>query len=192
MGHRRARVRFALFCGTVGWYGDMQRRGWHGWGTAGRRLGLVLIWTGGVACGHYSFSGVRVPGVASIAIPVFEDQSGEFQIREQLTNRLVERFLTENTLPVVAPDDADSILRGTILRVEDNPVSLRTNETAQQFELYIYVQVRYENQRTHETLFEDRLSGRGTFDEPASRELGIELAIEKLSEDLLNKVISGW
>ena len=155
----------------------------------GARVLLACLAAG---CGHYSFTGARPPGIASIAIPVFDDQSGEFQIREQLTNRIVERFLTDNNLRVEPPESADSILRGVILRVEYNPVALGADERAQQFELYIYAQVRYENQRTHAVLFEERLNGRGVFDDPAGREDGITLAIEKLSEDVLNNVISGW
>ena len=145
-----------------------------------------------VRCSYYSFSGARIPGVTSIAIPIFDDKSAEFQIQEKLTNAVIDRFLRDNTLKVRDSDNADSILRGTITRAEDRPISLRENERAQEFEFYIYVSVSYEAKGRTKPLFEENLRGRGTYASPEERETGIDAAIEKLSTDILNMVVTGW
>jgi hypothetical protein len=153
---------------------------------------LILLLISGSGCGRYSFSGSMSPDIKSIAIPVFEDRSAEFEIREKLTSALVDKFLSDNNLRVLDSDVSDSILSGTIHRVEDRPVAISQNEQAQAFELSIYINITYENRNTNTVIFEKNLRGRGTFSGPEDRELGIEEAIENLSADVLNMVISHW
>ena len=79
------------------------------------RIGIFLFLIV-CACGFYSFSGGGYPGISSIAIPLFEDRSAEFQIREKLTEALIDKFLRDNTLRLVEPalavvDCADVIKR---------------------------------------------------------------------------------
>jgi len=132
------------------------------------------------------------PGINSIAIPVFDDVSSEFQIREKLTNSVVEKFIIDNNLKVVSQEEADSVLRGTIERVEDSPVSLRPDETAKAFELYIYLKLQYEDRKSKKIIFQRNLRGRGTYSDPSQRDAGIEEAVDKISTDVLNLIISGW
>ena len=150
---------------------------------------ILLIF---IYCSHYSFSGSMNPGIKSIAIPVFDDFSSEFQIREKTTNSVVDKFLTDNNLKVVSLDEADSVLRGTIEKVEDMPVSLREDETAKAFELNIYLKLEYEDRNSKSIIFTKNLRGRGTYSDPSQRDAGIDEAVEKISTDILNLVISGW
>ena len=145
-----------------------------------------------ISCSNYSFTGSGIPGINSIAIPIFDDKSAEFQIQETLTNSIVERFLKDNTLKVRDLDEADSVLRGTITRIEDRPIALGENERAQEFEFYIYVTVSYEGKGRTKPFFTENLRGRGTYENPEDREEGINEAINKLSTDILNQVITGW
>ncbi|MDQ7053571.1 MAG: hypothetical protein Q9P14_11980 [candidate division KSB1 bacterium] len=61
-----------------------------------RRFAVILISAGAVlaewGCGVYSFSGSAYPHIKSIAIPLLEDRTAEFGVRENLTNALVEAF----------------------------------------------------------------------------------------------------
>lgn len=153
---------------------------------------IVLFSIEIISCSNYSFTGTGIPGVNSIAIPIFDDKSAEFQIQETLTNSIVENFLKDNTLKVRDLEEADSILRGTITRVEDRPIALGENERAQEFEFYIYVTVSYESKGRTKPIFTENFRGRGTYENPEDREEGINEAINKLSTDILNQVITGW
>lgn len=145
-----------------------------------------------VDCSHYSFTGSGNPGINSIAIPVFDDVSSEFQIREKITNAVVEKFIIDNTLKVLSEEDSDSVLKGTVVRVEDKPVSLRADETARAFEIFIYIKAEYIDKKSKKVFFNKNIQGRGTYSEPSDRDNGIDEAVEKITEDLLNLIISGW
>lgn len=153
---------------------------------------VVSIFLLFIYCSYYSFSGSMNPEIRSIAIPVFDDVSSEFQIREKITSSVIEKFIIDNNLKVVSPEEADSILKGTIERVEDNPVSLRADETAQAFELYVYLKLEYQDRKSKKIIFKKNLRGRGTYSDPSQRDEGIDEAVDKISTDVLNLVISGW
>jgi len=153
---------------------------------------FVLILFIFVRCSNYSFSGSMNPGIKSIAIPIFDDFSSEFQIREKTTNSVIDKFLIDNNLKVVTLEEADSVLRGVIEKVEDAPVSLRENETAKAFELFIFLKLEYEDKKSKKIIFKKNLRGRGTYSDPSQREAGIDEAVDKISTDILNLVVSGW
>ena len=132
------------------------------------------------------------PGINSIAIPVFDDVSSEFQIREKITSSVIEKFIIDNNLKVVSLEEADSILKGTIEKVEDNPVSLSADETAKAFELYVYLKLEYQDRKSKKIIFQKNLRGRGTYSDPSQRDDGINEAVDKISTDILNLIISGW
>lgn len=144
------------------------------------------------SCGMYSFSGGGYPGINSVSIPMFEDRSAEFQIREKLTEAVIDKFLRDNTLKLVDEDHADSVVRGTILRVDDRPIALSENEQAQEFEVYVTLQIEYEDLQKHRMIFSETFQGRGTFSDLAQRTQAVDEAIEKISTDILNRVVSGW
>ncbi len=144
------------------------------------------------SCSYYSFSGARIPGVSSISVPVFDDKSAEFQIQEKLTNSVIEGFMRDNTYRVRDTGVSDSVLRGTITRTEDRPIALQADERAQEFEFYVYVTVVFEVKGRAKPVFSENLRGRGTYASPSDRDAGIEEAIRKLSDDIVNLVVTGW
>ncbi len=65
----------------------------------------------------YSFSGSSVPKhLKTIAVPLFEDQSGfgEPGLAESFTTTLINLFVNDNSLEVAERNTADSILEGSI------------------------------------------------------------------------------
>ena len=148
-----------------------------------------ILFTG---CSHYSFTGAGNPGINSIAVPVFDDVSSEFQIREKITDAVVEKFIIDNTLKVLSEENSDSVLRGTVVSIEDKPVSLRADETARAFEIFIYIKAEYIDRKSKKVFFRKNIQGRGTYTDLSDRQNGIDEAVEKITEDLLNLVVSGW
>ena len=100
----------------------------------GRRLGLgggtllavaVLV----TACGPYSFSGSALPSyIKTVAVPIFEDRTAEFGIKEALTDAIIERITQDNTLKISDRRRADSVLDGTVLRIEDRAGAYNRDE----------------------------------------------------------------
>lgn len=147
----------------------------------------LLFW----GCGIYSFSGSSLPShIRTVAIPLFEDKTAEFGIDQQLTDILIDAITQDNTLKIAGPRSADSILKGTILRVEDSAGQYDQDEIASDFRVTITCKVIFEDVKKRKTLWEETYSRWGSYND--DRNEGIEEAMEKLSTDILNRTVSGW
>jgi len=164
-----------------------------------RKVGLILL-VGTVAllsgCGLYTFSGAVPGGVQTIAVPLFDNNTAEYGIREQLTDAVINRFLRDNIMKVVDIGSAQAILRGTILTVLDQPYTFQATETVQEYRIIVTVRVVMEDTQTGETSWSQEFSEWGTYPfssgGSAERDAGLAQAMGKLTEDISNKVVSGW
>ena len=154
-------------------------------------MGQCIFWVG---CGIYSFSGSTIPGhIKTVAIPLFEDKTAEFGIDQQLTDALFDAITQDNTLEVSGPRGGDSILQGTILRVEDRAGQYDQTEKASDFRVTITIKIVFEDVKKRNILWEETYTQWGSYDNvEAQRGAGIDEAIEKLTSDILNRTVSGW
>ena len=161
---------------------------------------FLLLLTGvlvSASC-HYSFTGSSVPShLKTVAIPLFDDQSafGEPGLREKLTNKLIERFVRDNSLQVADKTRADSIVEGVIVGVRDEPTVVEKGESVTKRRITMTVQATFQDMKLKKRVWEKQLSDWGDYEiggGPAQRQVGIDAAIEKLSEDILLETVSGW
>lgn len=151
----------------------------------------ALFWN----CGPYSFSSTGASHLKTVAVPIFQDQTSEFGIKEKLTDEVVQHFTSDNTLKVTDRRNADSLIEGTILKVDDRAGAFTSDETVQDIKIFITAHVKYEDLKKRKTVWEDTITQWGTFnpDEgPQSREAGINEAVAKIADEILNKSVSGW
>ncbi|UCB53460.1 MAG: LptE family protein [Candidatus Zixiibacteriota bacterium] len=155
-------------------------------------VGCLLLLLSG--CGIYSFSGSGLSGIKTIAIPLFENQTQEYGIREALTEKIAERFVQDNSLKVVNERSADSILRGVITRYTRESHTFDEQENPQEYIARIWVKVTFEEKEGKKVVWkEDSLLGWGIYSaQDETEEMGKERAIEKLAEDIVNKTVKGW
>jgi len=144
------------------------------------------------SCWYYSFSGKSLPGIKTIAIPPFANQSPEVQIRDRLQSMLISTFQNENILKVVGENEADVVLRGVIEEVKDVPTAPTRKEEARQFELRIVVRIKLENKKTGKQMQNEQLSRIGFYKELQLRDDAIDQALQQLSRDIANKILSNW
>ncbi len=145
-------------------------------------------------CGVYSFSGSGLSGISTIAIPLFDNQTQEYGIREALTEKIADRFVQDNTLKVVNEKTADSILRGVIIRYNRESHTFDEQENIKEYIVRIWVKVSFEEKKNKKTVWEEEsLLGWGIYSAlDETEDLGKERAIEKLAEDIVNKTVKGW
>lgn len=156
-------------------------------------LPLILHLTG---C--YSFTGASVPPhLKTIAIPLFDDQSGSGKpnLRELLTNKLLEKFRQDNSLSIAEKGNADALLEGIITSVLDQPQVLAVGETVTKSRVTVTVKVIYQDIKLKKKMWEKQFSqwadytlGGGEAEFDAS----IASINEKLSEDILLEAVAGW
>lgn len=156
---------------------------------------MMLLHAG---CGVYSFSSTGGSGIKSVAIPLFQDQTAEFGIKETLTDEVVNVFTRDNTLKVTDRRNADSLLEGKIINVDDQAGAFTRDETVQDIKITITVSVQYQDLKKRKTIWEEAITQWGTFNpdaaegENATREDAIDEAVSKIAREILNKSVSGW
>lgn len=149
-------------------------------------------------CGAYSFTGASVPAhLKTIAIPVAEDKSPAAipGLRESLTDNIIQRFISDNSLQVTERSLADATLECVITSVTDAPAIVSAGEQISSRRLTINVKVIYKDLIQRRTIFENNFSNHGDYvpgQDTNKREDAIAVAIDKLSEDILLAVVSGW
>jgi Lipopolysaccharide-assembly len=154
---------------------------------------LVLVVLSGCV---YSFSGSSVPKhLKTIAIPLFEDQSGfgEPSLRESLTQSLVNLFTNDNSLEVAERNTADSILEGSIVTVEDSPSIIAPGEQVSTRRITVRVHVVYQDLKLRKKVWEKDFSNWGEYSLGSeTRTVAMTQAVAKVTEDILIETVSGW
>ena len=155
-------------------------------------LGIVSV----VGC--YSFRGGSVAShLKTIAIPLFDDQSGSAEpgLREKFTNKLIDRFRQDNSLQVTDKTRSDSYIEGTIVSLVDEPFVVVQGESVTKRKVTIAIKATYQDTKLKKQVWDKQLSNWGTYDiggGPEQRQAGIDAAIDKLTEDILNETVSSW
>ncbi len=149
-------------------------------------------------CGAYSFTGASVPEhLKTIAIPIAEDKSPAALpgLRESLTDNLIQKFISDNSLQVTERSTANATLECVITSVVDAPAIVSAGEEITSRRLTIIVKVIYKDLVQRKTIFEKEFKNHGDYppgEEINKRPDAIETAIDKLTEDILLAVVSGW
>ncbi len=161
-------------------------------------MGLCIVIVTGPGC--YSFRGGSAPAhLKTIVIPQVEDNSGfgRSTIRFELTNELIDRFRSDNSLRVVDDAEADSRLGVTITAIR-NDVRRAVSSDDRESVRGVIVEVR--------ASFYDNLKGKAIYDEqPFQGESSYDLsegqsgegeaiaeAVDNLTEKILLKTVADW
>lgn len=149
-----------------------------------------------LGCFYYSTSGSLPTHISTVAIPLFENETLEYGIDEELTDAVIDAFMADNILKVVDKRHADSIILAKIVEVRDEPFTYDEHENVQSYKFRLFVNIKCKDLKKHRVLWEeDYMEGWGTYPAPgmpAEREEGINMAIEKLATDIVNKTVAGW
>ncbi|SUZ96836.1 uncharacterized protein METZ01_LOCUS49690 [marine metagenome] len=166
-------------------------------------------------CGIYSFSGSIPPHIKSISIPLFANETAEFGIAEAVTDEVTNVFLEENILKI--SDQGDSILKGSIKKVEDKPYTYSEMEEVLEYRYSVGISVEWFDVREEKVLITKNYTNWGAYsltadvasdgidndgdgkvdsDDPDesgdARELAMKAAVTKISESIINDIVSTW
>ena len=117
-----------------------------------------------VSCG-YHFSGEGQgpkPGLRCIAIPIFENKTTEPDAGAIFAGALRQEFIRKGSMKVVPIEDAEAVFKGTIknisiLAVAHQPVNVVSNRVTLENRLYVTLDIRCEEKKSHKTLWADPL-----------------------------------
>ena len=158
----------------------------------------ILFWA--VSCSYYSFSGSLPAHIKTVAVPLFGNEEQRvliYGIEEALTDAVIDDFAKNGNLKVVDRTRADSMVSGQIVEIREEPFTYTADERADQWKVRIFVEVAYEDVRKKETRWEEKaLEGWGMYEvvtgDPSERQKGIDVAIQMLAEEIVDRTVAGW
>jgi len=86
----------------------------------------LVLWLAGAGCGyHTAGKASRLPdSVHTIAVPTFENKTQTYRIEARLTEAVVREFNSRTKYRIATrPDDADAVLRGTVVSTQIEPLT---------------------------------------------------------------------
>ncbi len=144
-------------------------------------------------CGPYSFSPGGTSSFKTVAVPLFEDRTSEFGVKEQITDAIIAQFNRDNTLKIADRRTAESVVVGTLLKVEERAGAFNRDENVQEIRVYITVDLKYEDAKKRRAIWEEQMTQFGAYTPGSTdRNTAIKDAIDKIAQQVLNKTVAGW
>lgn len=151
------------------------------------------------SCGVYGFRGNNPPpGISSIAVPTFQDASGfsDPTLSDRLTQQLKSKIINDNTFRIVDRNIADAILKCNIINVKDEALVISSGENVAKRKITIAVNVIFENLKKQKNIWDKNFENYGEYNSSnndfSKRSQGIDIAVDRITEDILIDLTSNW
>jgi hypothetical protein len=148
--------------------------------------------------GCYSFTGASIPPhIHTIGIPLAEDNSGfgQSDVRQTLTDLLVQKFTTDGSLRVTNRSNSDAVLETSISSIVDEPVTVRQGEEVSTKRVRITIHGIYRDQKKQKLFWERDFAQSSDYlinQNLTGQRTALRQAVDKAAEDMLVSVISNW
>lgn len=126
--------------------------------------------------------------VNSIYIPIFENDTFRRGLEFGLTNAVIDEIMSKTKLRIAHKDNADLILTGKIIRVNEGVHSSNAQDNIVESSVTITVEIRIYERRTERSIGEATLSNTAEF--IVSRGENIKTATQESQVGLAEKIIS--
>ena len=160
---------------------------------------FVLLCALSLNCGVYGFRGNNPPaGINSIAVPTFEDVSGfsDPTLADRLTQRLKEKIISDNTFRIADKNVADAMLQCIITNVRDEPIVISSGENVARRKVSVTLNVTFENLKVQKKIWDKAFENYGEYNSSnndfSNRATGIDISVERVTEDILIDLTSNW
>ena len=168
-----------------------------------RRLSLLLLAVATLlssAC-SYSPSPALFPShLRTIAVPVFPNRTTQPALEDEVTTAIVNRFIRDSKLRVVAEDQADLVITGVVSGYRNAVFGFNAQEKAQEYQVAITVVVTVRDRIKNRELWKDDALVRTANyfvtappgREPQTEAQGRASAVDKLADAILNRTVENW
>ena len=168
-------------------------------------------------CSYYSMAGSIPANIKNVNIPLIENDTAEFEISENLTSKIIQEIAIQNILRITDDSNSDSTILGVITNASDGPFSFDTNEQVDEYRFSLSLKVTWIDNENEKNLIEKTFTGFGNYsinNDPSSdgidndndgildendddefgdsRDLAINIAINKIASDVVNSILSTW
>ena len=159
---------------------------------------LLLLGVG--ACAYTPSPALLPAHLKTIAIPVFRNETTEYNLEQAITQAVIDRFVLDNHLKIVGEREANAMLRGTITEYKNAIFGFTTGSEATEYRVTIALAVTLKDQVKNREMWNEphliKTSNYFVVDvpgQPARTELdGRKEAITKIAEEILARTVEGW
>ena len=170
-----------------------------------------------VGCSYYSMAGSIPANINNVYIPLIENDTAEFEISENLTSKITQEIAIQNILKITDNSNSGSTILGVITSATDGPFTFDSNEQVDEYRFSISLKILWVDNENEKNLIEKTFTGFGNYsinNDPSSdgidndndgildendddefgdsRELAINIAINKIASDVVNSILSTW
>ncbi|MCD6250590.1 MAG: LptE family protein [candidate division Zixibacteria bacterium] len=155
--------------------------------------GLVCLAIALSGCGVYTFNPRGKSTISTIAVEPFENQTSQYGLADQMTETVIDAFIADGSMKVVAVDVADATLIGTLTRYERLAQEFDESDQVTQYKVQIGFNVTLKNTADQSDIWTIQLTLDGIYDaDEETEENGQRLVGEQLVEAVLNKTTKSW
>ena len=170
-----------------------------------------------IGCSYYSMAGSIPANINNVYIPLIENDTAEFEISENLTSKITQEIAIQNILKITDNSNSDSTILGVITSATDGPFTFDSNEQVDEYRFSISLKILWVDNENEKNLIEKTFTGFGNYsinNDPSSdgidndndgildendddefgdsRELAINIAVNKIASDVVNSILSTW
>lgn len=164
-----------------------------------KKLFLIVVGIGIIGCGAYQPSPIVLPShIRSIVVRPLVNETSIYGLEERFNIVLADEFMRDGRIAIANEENADGALNGKIIRYMLEPISFDANQVVEEYRLWVYVDIRFEDLKEGTILWEEKnLEGTYTFyveTKPGgmTEEEAREMVWEKLSRDIVKRTIEGY
>lgn len=161
----------------------------------GVAAGLLIL----AGCAGYHLGGTPPPGVRSVCVPTFINHCGEPNIELDTTRSTIQEFQKDGNLSIKPEDQADAVLRVTLIsyRLEPLRYDRNTGKTAREYRVILSAKCTLESKKEDNKILSSRkISGDATFeysgDLTTARFQALPLVAQDLARNIVDSVVSFW
>lgn len=156
---------------------------------------LITLTLLSCSCGYYSTTSRTAGDIKKIYIPYMENETPEPNVEIEITQRIIDGIIKDNTLKVVSEDEADATLEGALIEYSNEPYTFSENASssiqAEQYRLVIGIRISLFDGDKNEYLWEDKkIEARGDYYLEATEQQNYEDAKENVYTDLVDGILS--
>ena len=133
-------------------------------------------------------------------MPVFQNATTEPNLEQEVTEAIVNRFVQDNKLKVVAEEEADLIVHGAVVGYKNSVFGFNATEKAEEYQVAVTVALTARDRVKNREMWRDdnliRTTNYFVVDTPGQQPQDAVSArrdaISKIADAVLNKTVEGW
>lgn len=154
-------------------------------------MAMVLLFSGG--CGVYTFNPAGKSDYKSLAIERFENETTEHELADRMTDLVIDGFINDGTMKVVARNNADAVLTGTFTRYIRKPFQYDDADQVESYSVIMSFAIALKNPDDDSDIWSARISQEGYYNvADETEEDAQEEAIARLIDDILTRTTKSW